>query len=398
MKKQIKRITAAVLACTLFSPCAYAAKSMSELKKDMAERNTRMKQLEKQIDQKKDEKDTQVAQRERLDVQIASILGDIDDVEDVISQKDQEISQKNDQIEELNVQIQENTETLKTRLKVMYEYGDSSYMSLLLESKGLSDLFTRLSAVKSILSHDQSLIDRFEADRQQVEDAKAVVENERKEQVEAKDVLVSKKNELKKLQSEKDTLIASINSDIKALEQEEKNAESDYNSMKAELNKALAEEKARQEREAAKKKSSKSGSVSSVQTYKGNGQFQWPSAASTTITSPYGYRVHPITKTRRLHRGIDIGAPAGTNVLAAEAGTVITAGWNNSYGYYVTISHGSGLVTLYAHNSKLIVSRGQTVSKGQVIAKVGSTGDSTGPHVHFEVMVNGALQNPLNYL
>lgn len=398
MKKQIKRITAAVLACTLFSPCAYAAKSMSELKKDMAERNTRMKQLEKQIDQKKDEKDTQVAQRERLDVQIASILGDIDDVEDVISQKDQEISQKNDQIEELNVQIQENTETLKTRLKVMYEYGDSSYMSLLLESKGLSDLFTRLSAVKSILSHDQSLIDRFEADRQQVEDAKAVVENERKEQVEAKGVLVSKKNELKKLQSEKDTLIASINSDIKALEQEEKNAESDYNSMKAELNKALAEEKARQEREAAKKKSSKSGSVSSVQTYKGNGQFQWPSAASTTITSPYGYRVHPITKTRRLHRGIDIGAPAGTNVLAAEAGTVITAGWNNSYGYYVTISHGSGLVTLYAHNSKLIVSRGQTVSKGQVIAKVGSTGDSTGPHVHFEVMVNGALQNPLNYL
>lgn len=398
MKKQIKRITAAVLACTLFSPCAYAAKSMSELKKDMAERNTRMKQLEKQIDQKKDEKDTQVAQRERLDVQIASILGDIDDVEDVISQKDQEISQKNDQIEELNVQIQENTETLKTRLKVMYEYGDSSYMSLLLESKGLSDLFTRLSAVKSILSHDQSLIDRFEADRQQVEDAKAVVENERKEQVEAKDVLVSKKNELKTLQSEKDTLIASINSDIKALEQEEKNAESDYNSMKAELNKALAEEKARQEREAAKKKSSKSGSASSVQTYKGNGQFQWPSAASTTITSPYGYRVHPITKTRRLHRGIDIGAPAGTNVLAAEAGTVITAGWNNSYGYYVTISHGSGLVTLYAHNSKLIVSRGQTVSKGQVIAKVGSTGDSTGPHVHFEVMVNGALQNPLNYL
>lgn len=398
MKKQIKRITAAVLACTLFSPCAYAAKSMSELKKDMAERNTRMKQLEKQIDQKKDEKDTQVAQRERLDVQIASILGDIDDVEDVISQKDQEISQKNDQIEELNVQIQENTETLKTRLKVMYEYGDSSYMSLLLESKGLSDLFTRLSAVKSILSHDQSLIDRFEADRQRVEDAKAVVENERKEQVEAKDVLVSKKNELKKLQSEKDTLIASINSDIKALEQEEKNAESDYNSMKAELDKALAEEKARQEREAAKKKSSKSDSASSVQTYKGNGQFQWPSAASATITSPYGYRVHPITKTRRLHRGIDIGAPAGTNVLAAEAGTVITAGWNNSYGYYVTISHGSGLVTLYAHNSKLIVSRGQTVSKGQVIAKVGSTGDSTGPHVHFEVMVNGALQNPLNYL
>lgn len=398
MKKQIKRITAAVLAFALFSPCAYATKSMSELKKDMAERNSQMKQLEKQIDQKKDEKDTQVAQREKLDVQIASILGDIDDVEDVISQKDQEISQKNDQIEELNVQIQENTETLKTRLKIMYEYGDSSYMSLLLESKGLSDLFTRLSAVKSILSHDQSLIDRYESDRQQVEDAKAVVENERKEQVEAKDVLVSKKNELKKLQSEKDTLIASINSDIKALEQEEKNAESDYNSMKAELDKALAEEKARQEREAAKQKAAKSSSSVSVQTYKGNGQFQWPAAASTTITSPYGYRVHPITKTKRLHRGIDIGAPAGSNVLAAEAGTVITAGWNNSYGYYVTISHGSGLVTLYAHNSKLLVSRGQTVSKGQVIAKVGSTGDSTGPHVHFEVMVNGALQNPLNYL
>lgn len=396
MKKVLKWMSALLLSFSLCSPYALAAKSMSELKKGMAERNSEMQKLEKQIDQKKDEKDTQVAQREKLDVQIASVLGDIDDVEDVISQKDQEISQKNDQIEELNVQIAENTETLKTRLKVMYEYGDSSYMALLLESKGLSDLFTRLSAVKSILSHDQNLIDRFEADRQAVEDAKAVIENEKQEQVEAKDMLVSKKNELKKLQSEKDTLIASINQDIKALEQEEKDAESDYNSMKAELDKALAEEKARQAREAAAKKSQ--SSAASVQTYKGNGQLQWPSAASTTITSQYGYRIHPISKTKRLHRGIDISAAAGTNVLAAEGGTVITAGWNNSYGYYVTISHGSGLVTLYAHNSKLLVSRGQTVTKGQTIAKVGSTGNSTGPHIHFEVMVNGALQNPMNYL
>ncbi len=125
---------------------------------------------------------------------------------------------------------------------------------------------------------------------------------------------------------------------------------------------------------------------------------QWPSKASTRITSPFGMRNHPILKVPKMHTGIDIGASSGTDILAANAGTVITAGWNNSYGYMVMIDHGGGIVTLYAHASKLLVSTGNVVARGQTIAKVGSTGMSTGPHLHFEVRLNGVYKNPLDYV
>ena len=124
----------------------------------------------------------------------------------------------------------------------------------------------------------------------------------------------------------------------------------------------------------------------------------WPSAASRRITSPFGNRLHPILKIYKFHSGIDIGASYGTNILAANSGTVIKAGYNSSYGYMVMIDHGGGIVTLYAHSSKLLVSTGDVVARGQVIALIGSTGRSTGPHLHFEVRVNGAYQNPLNYV
>ena len=133
------------------------------------------------------------------------------------------------------------------------------------------------------------------------------------------------------------------------------------------------------------------------QAYAG-GTFAWPSASSTRVTSEFGMRFHPILKVNKLHTGIDIGAAAGTKVLAANSGTVIKAGWNNSYGNVVMVDHGGGIVTLYAHNSKLLVSEGDVVARGQEIALVGSTGMSTGAHIHFEVRVNGEYQNPRNWL
>ncbi|MCQ2561151.1 MAG: peptidoglycan DD-metalloendopeptidase family protein, partial [Clostridia bacterium] len=128
------------------------------------------------------------------------------------------------------------------------------------------------------------------------------------------------------------------------------------------------------------------------------GTMCWPAQASTKITSPFGNRIHPILKVTKFHTGIDIGAAGGTNILAANSGTVITAGWNNSYGYMVMIDHGGGIVTLYAHSKKLLVSKGDYVARGQAIALVGSTGMSTGNHLHFEVRVNGSYKNPLDYV
>jgi murein DD-endopeptidase MepM/ murein hydrolase activator NlpD len=124
------------------------------------------------------------------------------------------------------------------------------------------------------------------------------------------------------------------------------------------------------------------------------GDFLWPVPGYKKVTSEFGERVHPILKTKKLHTGMDIGAPSGTNVVAANAGRVMKAGWNDSYGYLVMIDHGGGIVTLYAHNSSLLVSDGDIVTRGQVISKVGSTGMSTGPHLHFEVRINGEYQDP----
>ena len=320
-------------------------------------------------------------------MQISGVQDDIDEVQSVINDKQKEINEANVRIEGLDKDIDKTTQKLKARMKVMYEYGNTSYLEIIMESKGFSDLFTRIAAVQAIVRHDNDVIDEYSAQIEELQAAKQTVETEQAEQIEVKNILKDKQGELKSLREQKNKVVDSLNSDISELEAAEKQKEKDASAMQAELNKALAAANA-----AAKKNSS------SAVVYKGNGKFGWPSAASTKVTSPFGNRKHPIFGTNRLHRGIDIGAPAGSDVLAAEAGVVLTAGYNGSYGNYVTINHGGGYVTLYAHNSKLLVKAGQSVTRGQVIAKCGSTGNSTGPHVHFEVQVNGGLVNPLKYL
>ncbi len=360
--------------CTL----GYAAKSVNELKSEMQERNNQIKQKEKEINAKKSEKNAELEKRNNLDLKISALLEDIESTQSLIDEKEVQIQEKNTEIEALSAKIDENQNRLNDRLVVMYEYGSTSYLDLLLEADGLSDLVTRLSVIRSVYDYDKEVIRNFVSSRQMVEEAKAVIVAEQNEQIEARTILEGKKADLDDLRSEKDKIISELNSDIKALEAEEKRMEADYQAIQNELNAALSS--------GGKTKSNYSG-----------GKFCWPSAVSQRITSPYGYRPHPISGGKKLHRGIDIGAGLGTNVLAAEAGTVVTAGWNNSYGYYITINHGNGYVTLYAHNSKLLVSKGATVSRGQVIAKCGSTGNSTGPHIHFEVSLNGKLQDPMNY-
>ena len=373
-----------IILLTILTPFTVSATNVSDLQKQMQERSKEIKQKEDEINSKKTEKNAELEKRNKIDLQITAMLDDISDVQAVIDEKEREIQEKNSQIESLTNQINENNEVLKNRLKIMYEYGATSYLQLLLEADGLADLITRISIVKSVYAYDKNIINEYIKSKEQVEQAKQVIVDEQKEQLAAKAILDDKMNNLETLKNEKQQIIDSINSDIKALEREQQQIESDYNAIKNELNSALAAQ-------------NKSGSGASV-SYNGNGTFLWPSAASTRITSSFGYRTHPISGKQLLHRGIDIGAPLGSDVLAAEAGRVVTSGWNNSYGYYITITHGGGYVTLYAHNSKLLVSAGDNVTRGQVIAKCGSTGNSTGPHIHFEVMINGELKNPLNYL
>lgn len=377
-----KKIIAILLALTttVSMTGVYAAKSVSDLKKELSENQKNAEKTQKEIKEKQQEQNEQKKKKNAIDLEIASLQDDIDVVQGVIDEKNAEIESKNAEIEVLNEALKETDKQLKRRMKVMYEGGTTSYLEMILSAKGLSDLFTRISIVEAIVKHDNKIIEDYENKIGEIAAAKAVVETEKKEQVEAKGILEGKKSQIKQKQQEQQKLIDELSQDINELKKQEAEMEAAEKQIQAQINAAL--------------KTTEQTNV----TYKGSGKFILPLASYTRISSPYGYRIHPITGTKKLHSGIDYAAPGGTPIYAADDGVVLTSGWINGYGYTVTINHGSGYVTLYAHCSTLVAKAGQKVTKGQTIAKVGSTGNSTGNHLHFEVKVNGVAQNPANFL
>lgn len=265
-------------------------------------------------------------------------------------------------------------ELLKKRLKVMYENSSLSYLYTLLQSQSLVDFLDRLQLISVIAKSDKELVDFLALAKKDVEFKKAAADSAKREvalKASAKEVAINKitvsradvENELKKYQST-----------LEELQRQED---------------ALAKESA--EINAQIKK------IMSTKKYSG-GIMKWPVPSCTLITSSYGSRIHPILKKRQLHTGIDIGARRGASIIAAAKGTVIVSGWKTGYGYTVIIDHGGGIATLYGHASKLLVRVGDNVASGETIAKVGSTGWSTGPHLHFEIRKNGEPVNPLKYV
>lgn len=380
MKKRI--FTLFLVALMSLSPVAevYAAKSVDQLKDDLSKNQKKVEDTKKEIKSKQAEKNEQTAKKNALDLEIAGLQDDIDAVQAVINEKNAEIEEKNSEINTLNVELKKTDKQLKKRMKIMYESGTTSYLEMIFDAKGLSDLFTRLSVIESILKHDNAIMDNYQAQITQLAEAKAVVENEKNEQVQAKEILKTKQDQIEAKQAEQQAIVNELSQDINELKRQEEENEKAAKQIQAQIEAAL--------------KASEQQKV----TYKGNGKFKFPLASYTRVSSGFGYRIHPITGTRKLHSGIDYAAPQGTAIYAAEDGVVLTSGWINGYGYTVTVNHGGGYVTLYAHCSKLLVSAGQTVTTGQTIAKVGSTGNSTGNHLHFEVKVNGKAVNPAGYL
>lgn len=380
MKKRVITLLMTLVLLIVNIPSVYAAKSVNDLKKELSENQKKVEETKKEIKDKQKERNAAKDKKLALDIEISGLQDDIDQIQSVINEKDSEIKVKNDEIETLNVSIKETDKQLKKRMKVMYENGTTSYLELIMSSNGLSDLFTRISIIESIVKHDKSLITEFETQKTEIASAKQVIENEKAEQEEAKKILVNKQDSIESKQAEQQKLVNELNADINELKRQEAEMEKAERQIQDQINAAL-----------------KSSSQQSVQ-YTGNGKFLFPLASYTRVSSQFGYRIHPITGTKKLHAGIDYAAPHGTAIYAAEDGVVLTSGWINGYGYTVTVNHGGGYVTLYAHCSKLLVSSGQSVKKGQTIAKVGSTGNSTGNHLHFEVKINGKAVNPAGYL
>lgn len=330
--------------------------------------------------------------------EVANLNSSILEYEGQIQQLNQQLTELEQSITQKEEELTEKRQMLENRLVAMYMEKEPTFLDVVL-SGNLMNFISNQDMIKQIASYDNKLIIEVEELKNSLENEKLQVENVKAEKEE-------KSRELQTLKQEKEEKVANLTEEQKELEaklSEYKSQAEQY----AELERqAIAKEEAARKAAAAKNTSSSSGSSNS---YSGSsagvvsapytgGKLGWPCPSSSRITSPYGYRI--LFGVRDFHTGIDIGATTGSNICAAESGTVILAnyGWNGGYGNYIIINHGNGITTRYAHASQLYVSAGQTVSKGQVIAAVGTTGNSTGPHLHFEVRVNGSHTNPLNYL
>ena len=312
--------------------------------------------------------------------------------------KEQRVAVENDitlnerQLAEAQKRLEGRESVFYKRVRDIYINGRLSYLDVVIGSKDFSDFANRLEVLKRIIDSDITLINEIKKERSEIEAHKQKLEADRAKLVELEKAALTKQAEIEQKKAERNVVLQKAQNDRATAMQ----AIEELNASSAQVSAMLKERQAARAAAAAAAAQSSGGQGASDNWVQGTGQLGWP--VSGEITSPYGYRVHPIWGTTIYHSGIDIGVDEGTPVHAADGGVVVWSGWMGGYGYAVVIDHGNGLSTLYGHNSELAVDEGQSVAKGQVISYAGSTGNSTGPHVHFEVRANGDPVDPMGYL
>lgn len=338
---------------------------------------------------------------EKLDKKVANLDTKLYELNHDLMDKREQLAITRQQLEVAKKKEANQYEAMKKRIKYMYESGDTGYLEILFKAQSISDFLNRAEYVEQIAQYDNTMLTRLEHTREQIADTEQKEKEEIIEVKQLKTQVQSRRKELKELRADKKVQVKKYTSNIK----KKRSLIASYQKEIEEQEQIILklEEEARKKAEQQNANNSSSNSSSSNQSSssgstKPTGNFTWPCPSSRRITSEYGYRVHPILGTKRLHNGIDIGASTGSSIVAADGGTVVGASYSSSMGYYVMINHGNGITTVYMHCSSLLVSSGQKVSKGQQIARVGSTGLSTGPHLHFSVMKNGSYVNPWDYL
>lgn len=310
-----------------------------------------------------------------------------------------EIANTEEKLKEASEKEKKQYDDMKLRIQYMYEAGNQSYIELLMSSKNIVEFINNAAYIVELSLYDREMLKDYQATKETIADSKTKLEEDSKQL----DALVAdakaQYEEVNKLVENKQEQVEVYKAEISRLEGNKEIYEDQIEKQTA----IIAELEKQADGTVNAPASTTNNNSSSSSDTSGNvevsaGGFVWPVPASRTITSEFGYRYHPSTGRYHFHSGIDIAASTGSQILAASGGTVTSAGFNSSMGNYVMIAHGNGLVTIYMHASVLCVSSGENVSAGQQIAMVGSTGDSTGPHLHFSVRLNGTYVSPWNYL
>ncbi len=359
-------------------------KKAKEEKKSLQSGLTNVKELKKQLENSKTSLANYIVE---LDTNLAEIQAKITELKEMISTKEQEIEDKTKELEEAVAVQEAQYEAMKSRIKFMYEKGNTLYLELLFESDSFGDMLNKADYIEMLSAYDRKMLDEYVAQAEYVALCKESLEEEKGVLEEAKKSVEAEEASLNELISAKEQEIKAVSADIKNKEAAIAEYEADIASQNetiAALEKAVAEERARLAAEQGRK-------------YDG-GIFTWPAPSYTRISDDYGNRMHPTLGIQKFHNGLDMAAPGGSAILAAYDGKVVAADYSGSMGNYVMIDHGDSIYTIYMHASALYVSKGQEVSKGQKIAAVGSTGRSTGNHLHFSVRKNGNYVNPWSYL
>ena len=364
---------------------AASTKSLQEAQDEKAQLEKALKEAQSTIEDLRDSKGDIESKETELNQQLIDISARITDLENQLTAKSEDIQETKDELAGAKEREAQQYADMKVRIQFMYENGQTSYLEALLSSRNISEFLNSADYIAQIQSYDRQKLTEYQDTVESIVNLEAQLEQEYTDLEALKSTVESNKATVAAMMRQKESELADISGDI-----EDAQSDADY---------YAAEIQAQEELIAAIKRAEAEKAAAGVEEhpYTG-GAFRWPCPSSTRVTSDYGTRVSPMSGASSNHKGIDIGASAGADIIAAADGTVTAASYSSAAGNYVMIDHGGGLYTVYMHASSLLVSPGQTVSAGDVIAKVGSTGISTGSHLHFGVSLNGSYVSPWSYL
>ncbi len=387
MRKGTKTAIFALVAILTFTFMSIGLVYATEIQDQLSDVNEQIDSVSQQLKEGKAEEKELINKIKNLEGQIVGVESEIKELQKQIGQTEEQmgiaaadLAAAEENLKQAARELDEQDADMGQRLRAMYKSGDMTILEVLLGSSSITDFMTNLDMAQRIYDNDAKLLedlgaryDALEQERQAVESRKQSLEALKASLVAQQEKEKADQAALKVSKTQVSDLKASVADNNKALEALIDALNEEANALKAEILK-----------------------LQGTEAYVG-GELMWPTSAGTRVSSPFGYRIHPILKTKKLHTGIDIVIGNNSNVRAANAGTVIKATRSGGYGEMIMIDHGGGIVTLYAHNNKLLVSKGDVVYAGQEIAKSGSTGMSTGPHLHFEVRKNGEYVDPMDY-